>query len=128
PAIVNPKRDWVLVLVVTITLALMVAAVGKHSLSLVVSMVISWLIFYLIIIWDVHLNGAHIILLFGLADIVFSVFSLLIVQGLHKKMLATWLATLIGEFVSFALFYVILRLMGESEFDYETGDYTKQVT
>ena len=126
PAIVNPKRDWVLVLVVTITLALMVAAVGKHSLSLVVSMVISWLIFYLIIIWDVHLNGAHIILLFGLADIVFSFFSLLIVQGLNKKMLATWLATLLGVFVSFALCYVIMKLTGESEMKYETGDYATQ--
>ena len=100
----------------------MVAAVGKHSLSLVVSMVISWLIFYLIIIWDVHLNGALIILLFGLADIDVSFFSLLIVQGLNKKMLATWLATLLGVFVSFALCYVIMKLTGESEMKYETGD------
>ena len=126
PAIVNPKRDWVLALVVTITLTLMVAVSGKHSISLVVSMILSWITFYLIIVWDVHLNGAHIILLFGLADIIFSFVSLLIVQGFNKKMLATWLATLLGVFVSFALCYVIMKLTGESEMKYETGDYATQ--
>lgn len=126
PAIVNPKRDWVLVLVVTITLALMVTISGKHSIALVISMAISWVLFYLIIVWDVHLNGSHIILLFGLADIIFSFFSLLIVQGFNKKMLVTWLATLLGVFVSFALCYVIMKLTGESEMKYETGDYATQ--
>ncbi|CAM2812477.1 YibE/F family protein [Lactobacillus acidophilus] len=126
PAIVNPKRDWVLVLVVTITLALMVTISGKHSIALVISMAISWVLFYLIIVWDVHLNGSHIILLFGLADIIFSFFSLLIVQGFNKNMLVTWLATLLGVFVSFALCYVIMKLTGESEMKYETGDYATQ--
>ena len=126
PAIVNPKRDWVLVLVVTITLALMVTISGKHSIALVISMAISWVLFYLIIVWHVHLNGSHIILLFGLADIIFSFFSLLIVQGFNKKMLVTWLATLLGVFVSFALCYVIMKLTGESEMKYETGDYATQ--
>ena len=126
PAIVNPKRDWVLVLVVTITLALMVTISGKHSIALVISMAISFVLFYLIIVWDVHLNGSHIILLFGLADIIFSFFSLLIVQGFNKKMLVTWLATLLGVFVSFALCYVIMKLTGESEMKYETGDYATQ--
>ena len=126
PAIVNPKRDWVVVLVVTITLALMVTISGKHSIALVISMAISWVLFYLIIVWDVHLNESHIILLFGLADIIFSFFSLLIVQGFNKKMLVTWLATLLGVFVSFALCYVIMKLTGESEMKYETGDYATQ--
>lgn len=126
PAIVNPKRDWVLVLVVTITITLMVAVLGKHAILLVSSMALSWLIFYLIIIWDVHLNGSHIILLFSLANIIFSFFSLLIVQGFNKKMLATWLATLLGVFVSFALCYLIMKLTGESEMKYETGDYATQ--
>ena len=126
PAIVNPKRDWVLVMVVTITVALMIAVSGMHSIALVISMAISWALFYLVIIWDVHLNGTHIILLFGLADIVLSFFSLLIVQGFNKKMLATWLATILGIFVSFALCYVIMHVTGESEMKYETGDYATQ--
>lgn len=126
PAIQNPKRDWVLVLALTVTVALMVVVAGRQTIGLVVSMVLSWLIFYLVIILDVKLNGTYIILLFSLADIVFSFFSLLIVQGLNRKMLATWLATLLGTFVSFALCYLIMQLTGESEIKYEMGDYATQ--
>ncbi len=125
-ALGNPKRDWVLVLVLTLTIALMIATVGKHALALIVSMALSWLIFYGVILLDVQLNGSYIILLFGLADVAFSFVSLLIVQGLNKKMLVTWLATLLGVFVSFALCYLIMRLTGESEMKYETGDYATQ--
>ena len=125
-ALGNPKRDWVLVLVLTITLALMVAISGRHALALTVSRALSWRIFYGVILLDVKLNGTYIILLFGLADVVFSFFSLLIVQGFNKKMLATWLATLLGVFVSFALCYLIMKLTGETEMKYETGDYATQ--
>lgn len=125
-ALGNPKRDWVLVLVLTITIALMVAIAGRHAIALVISMALSWVIFYAIILLDVKLNGTYIILLFSLADIIFSFVSLLIVQGLNKKMLANWLATLLGVFVSFALCYLIMKLTGESEMKYETGDYATQ--
>lgn len=125
-ALGNPKRDWVLVLVLTLTASLMIAIAGRHALALVISMALSWLIFYGVILLDVKLNGTYIILLFSLADILFSLVSLLIVQGLNKKMLVTWLATLLGVFVSFALCYLIMRLTGESEMKYETGDYATQ--
>ena len=125
-ALGNPKRDWVLVLVLTLTIALMIAMAGKHTIALLISMLLSWIIFYGVIVLDVKLNGSYIILLFGLADVVFSFISLLIVQGLNKKMLATWLATLLGVFVSFGLCYVIMKLTGESEMKYETGDYATQ--
>ncbi|MDF7638151.1 YibE/F family protein [Lactobacillus sp. ESL0791] len=126
PALQNPKRDWVLVLTLTITLTLMIAIAGKHAVNLAISMAISWLLFYLVIACNLKMNGAKIILLFSLADIVFSFFSLLLVQGLNKKMLATWLATLLGVFVSFALCYLVMRLTGETEMKYETGDYATQ--
>ena len=125
-ALGNPKRDWVLVLVVTITIALMIALVGRHTIALVVSMALSWVIFYGVILLDVKLNGAYIILRFGAADIIFSFISLLIVQGFNKKMLVTWLATILGIFVSFLLCYIIMKLTGETEMQYETGDYATQ--
>lgn len=125
-ALGEPKRDWVLALTLTIMLALMVATVGKHTIYLLISMILSWVIFYGVILLDVKLNGTQIILLFGLANVVFSFFSLLIVQGLNKKMLATWLATLLGVFISFGLCYLIMRLTGESEMKYEMGDYATQ--
>ena len=126
PVIQDPKRDWVLVLAMTVMSTLMVAVSGKKSFGLIASMILSWVIFYLVIMLDIKLNGSYIVLLFGLADIVFSFFSLLVVQGFNRKMLATWLATILGTFVSFALCYLIMRLTGESEIKYETGDYATQ--
>ncbi|PXY86273.1 YibE/F family protein [Lactobacillus melliventris] len=126
PVIQDPKRDWVLVLALTVMSTLMVAVAGKKSFNLIASMILSWAIFYLVIMLDIKLNGSYIVLLFGLADIVFSFFSLLIVQGFNRKMLATWFATILGTFVSFALCYLIMRLTGESEIKYETGDYATQ--
>ncbi|MBA1392680.1 YibE/F family protein [Lactobacillus sp. XV13L] len=126
PAIQGPKRDWVLVLALTVMVVLMVVAAGRKALGLIASMTLSWLLFYLVITLDIKLNGSHIVLLFGLADVVFSFFSLLVVQGLNRKMLATWLATLLGVFVSFAICYLIMHLTGESEIKYETGDYATQ--
>lgn len=84
-ALVSPKRDWILVMTLAITLALMVAVVGRRSWHLIVSMAISWILFYCLILWDVAVNGAGIIWMFSLADIVFSFFSLAIVQGGEQK-------------------------------------------
>jgi uncharacterized membrane protein len=125
-ALVNPKRDWVLVLALTLTVCLMVAVSGRHSLALILSMLLSWLIFYLVLALNIKLNGSMIVLVFGLADIVFSFVSLLIVQGFNRKMLATWLATILGVFVSFALCYLVMHLTGESEMRYDTGEYATQ--
>ena len=41
-------------------------------------------------------------------------------------MLVTWLATILGIFVSFLLCYIIMKLTGETEMQYETGDYATQ--
>ncbi|CCI86071.1 hypothetical protein FC52_GL001708 [Lactobacillus pasteurii DSM 23907 = CRBIP 24.76] len=125
-ALINPKRDWVLVLILTITISLMILLAGKFTIALLVSMALSWIVFYGVILWDVKLNGSQIILIFGLADVVFSFISLLIVQGFNKKMLVTWMATLLGIFVSFALSYLIMQLTGQTEMRYETGDYATQ--
>lgn len=126
PALVNPKRDWVIVLAATLTISLMVLVSGRHTVALLFSMILSWIIFYLVILWNVKMNGSQIILIFSLADIVFSFVSLLIVQGFNRKMLATWLATLLGVFVSFALCYLVMKLTGESEMRYDTGEYATQ--
>lgn len=125
-AIISPKRDWTLMLTLTVTLTLMILVVGVKSWHLILSMAVSWILFYLLILWDVQVNGAYIVLMFSLADIVFSFFSLWLVQGFGKKMLVTWLATLLGVFVSFGLCYLIIKLTGESYLNYEMGDYATQ--
>lgn len=125
-ALISPKRDWVLVLTLTLTFGLLLAIVGRRSWLLVFSLAVSWILFYILILWDVQVNGSGIVWMFSLADIVLSFFSLAIVQGINPKMLVTWLATLLGLFVSFWLCYAVIKLTGESYLNYEMGDYATQ--
>lgn len=124
--LISPKRDWVLALMLTIGLSLMIAITGKYSVSLIGSLILNWLIFFFVIKFDIQENGTQIFLIYGLAAILFSLVSLIIVQGFTKKMLAIWLATLLGVFVSFGVCYMVMRLTHESGMKYETVEYATQ--
>lgn len=124
--ILSPKRDWVIVMVLTITLSLMILLAGKHTIALLISMTLSWLIFFGLMFWDIKTNSTQSILIYGLADIIFSFVCLIIVQGYNKKMLVTWLATLIGIFVSFLLCFIIMQLTGNTQMRYDTSDFATQ--
>ncbi len=125
-SLLSPKRDWILALAATIVLTLLLVIAGKNTFWLVLSLVLSWIIFYIIIKFDIQENGTEIFAIYGLGVIVFAFVSLLIVQGLNKKMLATYFATLVGVFVSFGICYLIMKLTGEAGMKYETVDYATQ--
>ncbi|MBP2058277.1 putative membrane protein [Lactobacillus colini] len=124
--VLSPKRDWIPIMVLTITLSLMIILAGKHTIALLISMILSWAIFFGLMFWDLKTNSNLSILIYGLADIIFSFICLIIVQGYNKKMLVTWLATLIGIFSSFILCYLIMQLTGNTQMRYDTSDFITQ--
>lgn len=124
--ILSPKRDWVIAIVLTLMLSLMILLAGKHTIALLVSMILSWLIFFCLMFWDIKTNSNQSLLIYGLADIIFSFVCLIIVQGYNKKMLVTWLATLIGIFSSFLLCYLVIQLTGNTQMRYDTSDFATQ--
>lgn len=126
PNLLSPKRDWILGLTLTILLALMIMITGKHSIFLILSMILNWILFFMVIYFDVKENGTQTFLIYGLAALVFAFVSLVLVQGFNKKMLATFIATILGVFVSFGLCYIVMRLTHESGMKYETVDYATQ--
>ena len=124
--LMSPKRDWIVVLGITLVLCLLVAITGRHAIMLTLSMVLNAIIFYFVIKLDIAENGTKIFLIYGSAVIIFTLLSLLIVQGFHQKMWVTLIATLLGVFVSFGICYAIMRLTGESGIKYEAVDYATQ--
>lgn len=124
--ILSLKRDWVLVLAVTLAMCLTILLCGKRALWLLLSLLANWLIYLLVIKLDIWQNGTNPILLYSLASVFLSFVSLLFVQGLSKKMLATWLTTLSGIFAAFALSYWVMKLTNESGLNFETLDYATQ--
>lgn len=124
--LMSPKRDWVVILAITLVLSLLVAITGKHASLLAFSMIINSIIFYFIIKFDIAENGTKTFLIYGSAVVIFTLVSLLIVQGLNTKMWVTLVATLLGVFVSFGICYAIMRVTGESGIKYEAVDYATQ--
>ena len=124
--LMSPKRDWIVVLGITLVLCLLVAITGRHAIMLTLSMVLNAIIFYFVIKLDIAENGTKIFLIYGSAVIIFTLLSLVIVQGFHQKMWVTLIATLLGVFVSFGICYAIMRLTGESGIKYEAVDYATQ--
>ncbi|WP_416209748.1 YibE/F family protein [Lactobacillus sp. PV037] len=120
------KRDWILVALGTLTLCSIILIAGKHVWALLVSMTISWGIFFALISLDIQTHSFHNILLYGAGTIILSFLALLIVQGFNKKMLVTWLSTLIGLFTSFFLCYLVMKLTGNSQMMYDNSDFSNQ--
>lgn len=126
PKLVEPKRDWVVVLSMFLTISLIILITGKQASLLLISMVLNSIIFYFVIKNDIKENGTKIFLVYGIAAILFTLISLIIVQGFNQKMIVTLCATLLGVFVSFGIFYLVMRLTHEHGIDYEAVDYATQ--
>ena len=126
PTISTIKRDWILVAIGTLTLSLIILVAGKHVWALLSSMAISWMIFFILISLDMLTHSFHNILLYGTGTILLSFLALLIIQGFNKKMLVTWLSTLIGLFSSFFLCFLVMKLTGNSQMMYDNSDFTNQ--
>ncbi len=126
PKLVEPKRDWVVVLSMFLTISVIVLITGKQASLLLISMILNSIIFYFVIKSDVKENGTRIFLIYSIAAILFTFVSLVIVQGFNQKMLVTLTATLLGVFVSFGIFYLVMRVTHERGIDYEAVDYATQ--
>ena len=108
PKLVEPKRDWVVVLSMFLTISVIVLITGKQASLLLISMILNSIIFYFVIKSDVKENGTRIFLIYSIAAILFTFVSLVIVQGFNQKMLVTLTATLLGVFISFGIFYLVI--------------------
>ena len=126
PKLVESKRDWVVVLSMFLTISVIVLITGKQASLLLISMILNSIIFYFVIKSDVKENGTRIFLIYSIAAILFTFISLVIVQGFNQKMLVTLTATLLGVFVSFGIFYLVMKLTHERGIDYEAVDYATQ--
>ncbi|OYS21161.1 hypothetical protein CBF60_04090 [Lactobacillus taiwanensis] len=126
PKLVEPKRDWVVVLSMFLTISLIILITGKQASLLLISMILNSIIFYFVIKSDIRENGTRIFLIYSIATILFTFVSLVIVQGFNQKMLVTLCATLLGVFVSFSIFYLVMKLTHERGIDYEAVDYATQ--
>lgn len=118
-SIKDVKRDKYL-LVITWLFIFTLLLIGKRQgLYALISLVISAIILAIAI--EVYVNTANISLLVicGISIILFTVISLLLVNGFNEKSYAAIIATLLGTFLSLLITYLVMLFTSEEGLRYE---------
>lgn len=122
----NLKRDWVLVLMITLCLSLLFAILPRRGGFVVGSLIINTLIFYFILKWDVAENATHTILIYGVAAFLFAASSFLLYQGWHLKTFVMLLSSITALMISFGICYLTMKVTHESGINYTAMEYATQ--
>lgn len=117
--ITGVKRDKYLFIVLWVFIFVLLAVGKRQGLLSVIS-----LAFNATLLWfalDIYIKYANQSLLWicVISIIIFTVFSLLLVNGRNEKTYAAIIATLVGTFLSLAITYLCLLLTGEKGLHYE---------
>ncbi|PPA69561.1 YibE/F family protein [Jeotgalibacillus proteolyticus] len=117
--IADVKRDKYLIVVAWVFIFTLLIVGRKQGLFSILSLAINaMLISYAL---DIYLAHSHISLLLicGIAAILFTVLSLLLVNGLNEKTYAAIISTLLGTFLSLLITYLVLLLTSERGLRFE---------
>ncbi|MEK5185395.1 YibE/F family protein [Solibacillus sp. FSL W7-1324] len=118
-SITGVKRDKYLVVVLWVFIFILLIVGKRQGLLSVIS-----LAFNATLLWfalDINIKYANQSLLWicALSIIIFTVFSLLLVNGRNEKTFAAIIATLVGTFLSLAITYLCLVITSEKGLHYE---------
>ncbi|WP_232310518.1 YibE/F family protein [Mesobacillus selenatarsenatis] len=113
------KRDKYLMYVAWVFVLVLLIVGRKQGLLSIVSLVINALLLSFAL--DVYLNNANwsLLMICSIAAVLFTVISLLLVNGFNEKTYAAIIATLLGTFASLFIVWVVLWATSEKGLRYE---------
>lgn len=117
------KRDRQVLFVVWIFIFTLLIVGKKQGLFSILSLALNAILLSYAL--DVYVKNANISLLFvcGLCVILFTVTSLLLVNGFNEKTYAAIVATLLGTFISLLIVYFVMWITAENGLRYEEMQY-----
>ena len=117
------KRDKQVLFVVWIFIFTLLIVGKKQGLFSIVSLALNAILLSYAL--DIYVKNANISLLFicGLCVILFTVTSLLLVNGFNEKTYAAIVATLLGTFISLLIVYCVMWVTAENGLRYEEMQY-----
>lgn len=116
--IVGIKRDVHIVTLLWVFIAVLIAVGRLQGLFSVISLFINAAIVWTIIsIYTTY--DAYLLILCIVGIFLFTILSLLLVNGFNEKTMTAILSTLVGTFVSLGLAYIVLKLTNEQGMRYE---------
>ena len=113
------KRDKYLMMIAWILVLVLLAVGKKQGFFSIISLIINIGILTLAV--DLYTTNQNQSLLWicGICIVLFTVTSLLLVNGINEKTFAAIIATLIGTFLSLAITFIALKITGENGLRYE---------
>lgn len=117
--ILDVKRDKYVVMVAWIFIFIAFVVGKKQGLFSIMSLVINALILYFAL--DVYVKNPHVSLLVicGICVILFTAFTLLLVNGFNEKTYTAIIATLLASFSSLLITYAVMKITSETGLRYE---------
>jgi uncharacterized membrane protein len=117
--ITDVKRDKYLMVVSWIFIFTLLFVGQKQGLLSIISLAVNALLLSYALDVYIHTSGISLLWICSIAVILFTVISLLLVNGFNEKTYAAIVATLLGTFISLLITYVVMKLTGESGLRYE---------
>lgn len=117
------KRDKHILPIIWIFFFILLIIGKRQGLFSVISLAVNAILLSYAL--DIYVNNSNLSLLIicGLTAVLFTVLSLLLVNGFNDKTYAAIIATLLGTFISFLITFVVLWLTSEKGLHYETMEF-----
>lgn len=121
--VTNVKRDKYIIYVAWIFIFTLVLIGKIQGFFAVISLGINALVLSLALDIYINYNNINLLLVISLCVIIFTVSSLLLVNGRNEKTYAAIVASLLGTFISVLIAYLVLVLTNEEGLRYEAMDF-----
>jgi len=117
------KRDQYLLIITWIFIFVLLVVGKKQGLFSIISLAVNAVLLWYAL--DVYVNNENVSLLVvaGISVILFTIISLLLVNGFNEKTYAAIVVTILGTFVSLLIAYIVLWLTSENGLRYEEMQY-----
>lgn len=117
------KRDQYLLIITWIFIFVLLVVGKRQGLFSIISLAVNAVLLWYAL--DIYVNNENVSLLVvcAISVILFTIISLLIVNGFNEKTYAAIIVTLLGTFISLLIAYLVLWLTSENGLRYEEMQY-----
>lgn len=120
------KRDTILVFLLWLALSALILLLGSAGARAALSVVLNFGLILGAISVNLRLQASHVVLIFSLLAVIFTIVTLLLVFGANLQSLLAMVATLLSTFVSLGICLIVMALTKQKGIYYESMQYVTQ--
>lgn len=117
--ILDVKRDQFVLIVAWIFIFALLIVGKRQGLFSIISLIVNSLVLSFALDLYVHHSNINLIFISGVCVLLFTIISLILINGLNEKTYAAIVATLLGTFISLLISFLVLWITSENGLRYE---------